>query len=93
MVNTVALFLRNAMTDNYETRYFLMMSCVMMIVANLSMFIGLSVAVMISDDLEKSLVARMVPTYILPCFVWLYFRIMCQQWMKLGADVGAQEGQ
>ena len=64
----------------------------MMIMANISMLFGLSLAVMVSDDVDKSLVARMIPTYLLPCFVWFYYRIICQQWMKLGADVGQQEG-
>ena len=85
------LFSRYMCLDNYDTRKRLVTACAMMMVANAISFIGVALAAIISPELKGNHVLRMLPDYLIPIFLWFYYRMICQQWVELGDKVGQTE--
>ena len=81
MTTTVMLFLRYFCLDNYDTRKRLVVGCALMVTANMVTFIGVSIACFASEQLKGSYIVQLVPQYIIPMLLWVYYRMICQQWV------------
>ena len=73
------------------TRKHLALGCVFMILANMIVYLGITFAAIVVDDIPIMTIFNMIPTYGIPCLLWFYYRMICMQWTELGDRVGAAE--
>ena len=78
MATSLMLFIRYYFVDNYDTRKRLVVACAIMMVANTIAFIGVALACVISPELKANHILRMLPDYLIPVFLWFYYRMICQ---------------
>ena len=91
MFAAVCVFLRYFCLDNYDTRSRLVTGSLFMVIANFITFVGLTLAIIFSKDIPGRMFWGLIPTYVFPMVLWVYYREICKQWVTLGETVAEAE--
>ena len=86
MFAVVIIFLRYFIWDNYDTRKSLVVACAGMVFANFWILIVFIIAAVTVDTINPNILLGLVPGYGFSMLLWVYYRIICKEWVNMGAS-------
>ena len=86
MFMNIMFFVLYCWRDTPKHRNFLVTGCSLQITANVLILIGWIIGGIFVEGIKGGMLMEMIITYLIQIFCWFYFRMICTQWVQLGAQ-------